>query len=207
LYDKATGISDLMTQRIKEYGESIGIHQNEVADVTLSYYKKYGLAIRGLIKYHHIDPLDFDRKVDQSLSLEAILKPNLKLRKMLLNLNIKKWAFTNANYPHAKRVLRLLGIDDLFAGITYCDYSSPNFYCKPEHQAYLKAMAEAHVHSPLNCYFIDDSIANLNAAKQLGWSTVLVSNPLPKTTVNHLVIQKVSDLPLIMPELFKLSLK
>lgn len=33
---------------------------------------------------------------------------------------------------HAERVLRILQVDDLVEGLVFCDYSEPNFTCKPE---------------------------------------------------------------------------
>ena len=37
---------------------------------------------------------------------------------------------------HASRVLRILGVDDLVEGIVFCDYSNPEFNCKPEPEFY-----------------------------------------------------------------------
>ena len=35
-------------------------------------------------------------------------------------------------FQHAKRVLRILKLDDLVEGIVYCDYRVKDFVCKPE---------------------------------------------------------------------------
>lgn len=37
---------------------------------------------------------------------------------------------------HAYRVLRILGVEDQVEGVIYCDYSDPNFSCKPEPDFY-----------------------------------------------------------------------
>lgn len=37
-----------------------------------------------------------------------------------------------AAIQHAQRVLRILGVEDQIEGLVYCDYSLPNFACKPE---------------------------------------------------------------------------
>ncbi|KKA18659.1 Uncharacterized protein T310_7379 [Rasamsonia emersonii CBS 393.64] len=96
------------------------------------YYREYGLAIQGLTRHHKIDPLQFNREVDDALPLDDILKPDPKLRKLLEDIDrtkVKLWLLTNAYVTHAKRVVRLLGVDDLFEGITYCDYSQPQLVC------------------------------------------------------------------------------
>lgn len=46
----------------------------------------------------------------------------------------RSWVCLHALRPttqHATRVLHILGVDDQFAGLTYCDYAEPNFTCKP----------------------------------------------------------------------------
>ena len=49
---------------------------------------------------------------------------------------------------------RLLGIDDLFDGLTYCNYASVPFVCKPQPAMYEKAMKEAGVEKFEDCFFV-----------------------------------------------------
>ena len=37
---------------------------------------------------------------------------------------------------HAMRVLKILNVDDLVDGLVFCEYSDPNFSCKPEREYY-----------------------------------------------------------------------
>ncbi|KDQ12752.1 hypothetical protein BOTBODRAFT_34213 [Botryobasidium botryosum FD-172 SS1] len=174
LYPASSRIDQLMSQRIQAYFRGLGLDHDEATRLHAKYYREYGLAIRGLTRHHIIDPVDFDQKCDGSLPLEDILKPNPALRKMLQDIDRSKarvWALTNANINHASRVLRNLGIDDLFEGVVYCDYSIPNFACKPEHEFYEHAMARAAVTNPTQCLFVDDSLKNVRAAKALGWGS------------------------------------
>lgn len=121
------------------------------------YYKTYGLAIEGLVRHHKIDPLEYNAQVDDALPLEDIMSPDASLRKLLEDIDkskVKLWLFTNAYINHGKRVVRLLGVDDLFEGITYCDYGAPKLICKPHEAMFAKAMAEAGVDDPKQCYFV-----------------------------------------------------
>jgi pyrimidine 5'-nucleotidase len=121
------------------------------------YYKEYGLAVEGLARHHKVDPLEYNEKVDDALPLDNILKPDPQLRKLLEDLDTSKlrpWLFTNAHITHAQRVVRLLGVDDLFEGITYCDYSQPTMICKPHRAMYDKAETEAGARSSEECYFV-----------------------------------------------------
>ena len=40
------------------------------------------------------------------------------------------------SFQHAMRVLKILNVDDLIDGLVFCDYSDPNFSCKPEQGYY-----------------------------------------------------------------------
>ena len=86
-----------------------------------------------------------------------MIQPDPVLRQLLEDIDrskVRVWALTNAYRTviaycssqevrpahiaqHAYRVLRILGVEDLIEGVIYCDYSDPNFSCKPEPQFYL----------------------------------------------------------------------
>ena len=68
----------------------------------------------------------------------------------------------------------------------FCDYSNPDFSCKPEREYYdqvrvscvitrllvltiAQALKKAGVTDPSKCYFVDDSRINVDAAKDFGW--------------------------------------
>lgn len=121
------------------------------------YYKDYGLAISGLVKHHKVDPLEYNEKVDDALPLDTIITPDPHLQKLISDIDkskVKLWLFTNAHVTHGERVARLLGIRNMFEGITYCDYSKMPFVCKPHEEMYDKAEAEAGAPSSKECYFV-----------------------------------------------------
>ncbi|KAJ3116534.1 hypothetical protein HDU96_009422 [Phlyctochytrium bullatum] len=202
LYHKSTGIYILMGERIRDYFVQMGLSAEEAVNLHHHYFTEYGLAIRGLSppSNEEIDPVEYDRVVDGGLPLEKILKPDPELRRMLQEFTgARKWACTNAGLAHATRVLRILGVEDQFEGITYCDYSEPDFSCKPEKAFYVKAMREAGVERMEDCFFVDDSATNVDAAKKLGWTTVHVADTLPSTH-GHYQITDIHDLPKVLPE-------
>lgn len=194
------------------------------ADATalhLSYYKDYGLAIEGLVRHHKIDPLEYNRKVDDALPLDDIIKPDPELRILLESIDrskVKMWLFTNAYITHGQRVIKLLGIQNLFEGITYCDYGAPDgrLLCKPDPKMFGKAMQEAGLGiSDVNmaskevldrCYFVDDSAINAAGAKKLGWKTAHLVEPeistAPDVPVADHQIGSLWELRDIFPELF-----
>lgn len=116
------------------------------------------------------------------------------------------WLFTNAYKNHAKRVISLLGIGDLFDGLTYCDYSQNDLICKPMKECYDRALFEAGVTNYDNCYFVDDSAINVKAAVELGFKKVIHfierDEDLTNTVEGSLLIRDILQLPKVLPELF-----
>jgi len=138
------------------YQDAVRLHKE--------YYQNYGLAIEGLVRHHQIDPLDYNAKVDDALPLDDIIKPRPELKQLLADIDtskVKLWLLTNAYVNHAKRVIRLLEVEEYFEGITYCDYSKVPLICKPHPDMYQKAMKEAGVEKHEDCFFVGKSTRSL----------------------------------------------
>jgi pyrimidine and pyridine-specific 5'-nucleotidase len=87
------------------------------------------------------------------------LKPDPQLQKLLSDIDtskVKLWLLTNAYVSHATRVVKLLGVDKYFEGLTYCDYSAGKLLAKPHKDMFMKAMKAAGVESFQNCYFVGE---------------------------------------------------
>lgn len=145
----------------KYFATHLNLSWNDAVKLHKDYYTNYGLALEGLVRHHQIDPLEYNAKVDDALPLEDVIKPNPELRKLIEDIDKDKvtvWLFTNAYVTHGKRVVRLLGIDDLFDGLTYCDYGQIPFVCKPQPEMFQKAMREAGIDRWENCYFVGECV-------------------------------------------------
>lgn len=111
----------MMGEKIFAYFRRIGLDDKLAHELHLKYYSMYGLALRGLVKHHNVDALDYDKHCDGALDLDSILKPDPKIRKVLLDIDrskVRVWALTNAYINHARRVLRLLNVLDQFEGVS-----------------------------------------------------------------------------------------
>ena len=172
------------------------------------YYKDYGLAISGLVKHHTIDPLAYNREVDDALPLDDVIKPDPQLRKLLEDIDrskVKLWLFTNAHITHARRVVRLLGVEDCFEGVTYCDYAAKVLLAKPHKEMYDKAEREAGARSREECYFVDDSALNCRHANERGWTVVHKleeEDPPPEKRAGRYQIRHLEGLRSIFPQFF-----
>lgn len=191
----------------------------------MRYYKEYGLAIEGLVRHHKVDPLEYNRLVDDALPLEDVLSPNPKLRKLIEDLDrtkVKPWLFTNAYISHGKRVVKLLEIEDLFEGITYCDYGAQPLLCKPAPAMFEKAMKEANITNVKDCYFVgmlslsnlsmistngtqDDSFINARGATAFGWTAAHYVEPdatAPEKPASKYQISDLEELRDLFPQFF-----
>ena len=160
----------------KFFVKHLDLNSSDAHMLHQKYYKEYGLAIEGLTRHHKIDPLAFNYEVDDALPLDNILKPDPKLRKLLEDLDttkVKPWLLTNAYVNHAKRVVKLLGIEDLFEGVTYCDYGQLPLVCKPSQDMYAKAEKEAAAPSTESCLFV-----GMSFQPPQGSSRIHCTNPM-----------------------------
>lgn len=219
LYSQKHGISQLMGERIQNYfANNLGLTQEDAQVLHGRYYKDYGLALQGLIKHHHIDPMKYNADVDDSLPLEQCLANDPVLRKFLESIDrtkIRLWILTNAYINHANRVLALLGVADLFEGITYCNYNEgESLTCKPYPEFYARGMAEAGIHDKQKCFFVDDSMTNIEGALKFGWvASVHFKEPLSETaprtaprrnnSAGYTEISDIRDLQQLYPQFFR----
>lgn len=147
LYPRSLKIQDLMAEMIDGYfARHLSLPDEEARALHSRYYKDYGLAIAGLVKHHKVDPLAYNAEVDDALPLEGIIKRDEDLIQLLEGIDpdkCKLWLFTNAHITHARRVVRLLGVDHLFEGVTYCDYAQQPLLAKPHGDMFDKAERES----------------------------------------------------------------
>lgn len=211
LYPKSRNVHDHMAKLINNYFVShLDMPAEEATRLHHQYYKDYGLAIEGLSRHYKIDPLHFNQEVDDALPLDELLTPDPAIRQLLESFNttkVKLWLFTNAHITHGKRVVRLLGVDDLFEGITYCNYADRPLVPKPLPAMWEKAEREAGCKPDTKIYFVDDSYLNCEKAYERGWTNTVhlvePQVPNPPTKASKYQISSLKELPALFPELFK----
>lgn len=217
LYRRSTRIHDLMQIYIHRYFKKhLHLNDKEAHQLHMSYYKQYGLALEGLVRLHKVDAMEYNRVVDDALPLDKILTPNPKLRQLLLDMKRsgkveRLWLFTNAYKNHALRVIHLLGLGDLFDGLSYCDYNEFPLICKPMELAFEKVFKESGAVSKKNIYFVDDSEINVKAARRFDWGKIIqyveLNSDLPDDlnaypALDIHIIRSILDLRKVCPELF-----
>jgi pyrimidine and pyridine-specific 5'-nucleotidase len=184
---------------------SLDMPPDRAATLHQQYLHEFGSTIEGLIHYHQVDPMSFNKQVDDALPLEEILKEDLELQQTLARFDrtrVKLWLLTNAHITHARRVTRILGVERFFEGITSCDYASGKLVLKPNQKMYAAAERDADVSSVRQCFFVDNSVQNCVAAQNRGWTVVHLCEWSQANSKGEDVRYRVGSLH-ELPDLFK----
>lgn len=170
LYPRSAGVMQQIGRQIRRYiVENLGVSMEEADALARLYHRDYGTSLQGLLVNHGIDP---DRYLNfvHNLSLDGIW-PDPALNSMLASLPAEKVIFTNADRPHAERVLQRLGIRRHFSRII--DVVAVDYVSKPNLPAYTACLRLLDATGD-QCVMIEDNERNLQPAAALGMVTVLV---------------------------------
>jgi putative hydrolase of the HAD superfamily len=171
LYPSSNGLWQAIKERMNIYMlQQVGIPTKDVQLLREQYFKMYGSTLRGLQKHHHVNKDDFLAYV-HDLPLQDYLTPNPILHDVIASLGTRNLIFTNADIPHAQRVLTALQLDDLFETIVDLNAVAP--YCKPMPESFAIAMDLADEPDPRKCVMIDDLPRTTRAALNVGMASLL----------------------------------
>lgn len=173
LYPRSAGVMQNIGRLIRQFiVDEYSLTPEEADALARRYYLEYGTSMRGLLVNDNLDASRFLAYV-HDFPLDT-LAPDLRLDALLASLPGEKVIFTNADQPHAERVLERLGVRQHFSRIV--DVVSVGYISKPNQEAYVNCLRLLDAR-PEECVLIEDSARNLAPAKQLGMVTVLVDGP------------------------------
>ena len=170
LYSPDTGLWEVIRLRIEQYMiEKLQFPAEVVPSLRNELFLKHGTTMRGLEEHYQINEQEFLDYV-HDVSLDRFLKPDPQLRLTLELYSQRKIIFTNADTNHANRVLNALELQGCFDQII--DIRDIRPYCKPQPEAFKKALELAGVKNPNDCVMIDDAYRNLVVASETGLFTI-----------------------------------
>lgn len=171
LYSNSTGLWDAIRDRMNLYmRDRMGFPEKDVPQLREQYFKMYGTTLRGLQARHQVNVEDFMAFV-HDLPLKNYIKPDPIQRDVIASLGTRNLIFTNADVNHARRVLSVLQLDDLFDVIVDVNAVAP--YCKPMPESFAIAMELADEPDPRKCVMIDDLPRTTRAALDVGMASLL----------------------------------
>jgi putative hydrolase of the HAD superfamily len=195
LYPRQSGVWEAIADRIDSYMRDIlKFHPDEIHAVRNRLFKQYGTTLKGLQTVRDIDKYDYLQYV-HDIPINDLLQPNPKLRQVLQRYPQRKVIFTNADLPHAERVIRALGLEGCFELVVDIHDISP--HCKPEPEAFHIALEKSGNPAPEACVLLDDKLSNLDAARRLGMYTILVGENGARNDCDA-AIELLEDLPRVL---------
>lgn len=168
LYDVPEALHAEIDRRMAAFvGEFLGVDAAEARRIQKSYFRRFGLTLRGLMVNHGLDPAEFERRM-AGLDVSQ-LRPLAGLPEAVAALEGRKIVFTNAFAGHAAAVLDRLAMRGHFEAVH--DIAAMDYRPKPDIASYRGFCARYGV-DPARAVMVDDIPHNLEPAAALGMTTV-----------------------------------
>ena len=196
MYKKSSGLGDQMMEQILTFGtDTLGLTREQANEDAEWGYHTYGLAVVGYVKRHDLKDIRGYLTHIHNLDHEGLIEKNPALVERVRACRqggCRVWIFTNGIDTHARACLSALGFraDEFDNRLVTCyeqwgvESTTPmpppqTWENKPHASAYKQALRYMEAQVPgclkLPIVFADDTPHNLGVPKQLGWTTVLVS--------------------------------
>ena len=172
LYPPETQFLNQVERRINDYFvRSSGLEAATALLLQKTYLNDYGTSLAGLMKHYQVDPQDFLAEV-HDVPLDC-LSPDPAIRLGLERLRGPRLVFTNGSIAHAHRVMDRLGLNDLFDGVFALE--DADLIPKPDPRTFQKMLDRFGIEPSTACFF-EDTPKNLEPARAIGMTTVLVGS-------------------------------
>ena len=190
LHDAESKIFPLVNTRMNEYISSyLDISIEDASKLRQSYWDTYGATLKGLIKHHNIDPIDFLSTTHDLKNFNDLVMPEDNLKETISNIKGRKIIYTNAPKSYTDRILKISNIYEMFDEVFTIEDS--DFTPKPNQESMANFLKKYNIKEGI---FIDDIKENLKTAKNFRLSTIWITNEITDHSYIDRRIEKISDL-------------
>ncbi len=164
-------------------GDGTTAASKEAVDAArIGYWKRYGATLLGLMKHHNVSAAEFLHQTHDLADLRAMMRFERGLSRMLRRLPGRKILLTNAPTRYSSDVMRHLGLRRHFSHHIAIEDMHVHGQLRPKpSKLMLRRLMRKHGASPSRCILVEDTLANLRSAKQVGLGTVWVTQYLHMT--------------------------
>jgi len=193
LHDASPHIFPAISRAMGEYvAQKVGVGETAAQELRDQYWQRYGATLTGLVRHHGVDPHHFLAETHDFLDdLPRMVVHDRALRHALRKLPGRKIVFSNAPRRYVEAVLDLIDIRPLIDSVWTIERL--RFTPKPFAAAFRRLLHKEKL-DPRRCILVEDTAANLRAAKRLGMKTVLVTRTTRAPTYVDVRIQSVLEL-------------
>ena len=178
LHDASSHIFPVMNRAMTQYiMDMLELDETAAFNLRQHYWRVYGATLKGLMRHHGTDPHHFLQETHALADLDTMVLQTQGLRNLIRRLPGRKVVFTNAPMSYALRVLKLLGIHDMFE--TVFSVESTRFHPKPSVRGFRQLLRSIKA-EPGDCVMLEDNLPALMTAKRMGMRTVYVARKLRK---------------------------
>ncbi|MDY7576932.1 HAD-IA family hydrolase [Herbaspirillum sp. RTI4] len=143
------------------------------------YWRQYGATLLGMMRHHQVSATDFLRDTHRFDDLPAMVRAERGLIHLLKCLPGKKILLTNAPWRYSRDVLRHLGLHRHFARHVSIEGMHVHRQLRPKPSSLMLRRLLARERAlPQRCILVEDTLANLRGARQLGVRTAWVTQYL-----------------------------
>jgi putative hydrolase of the HAD superfamily len=198
LHDASHAIFAAIDARMTDYVERhLVVDREQANQLRLTYWRRYGATLLGLIRHHAIDPHHFLRET-HDFDVASLLRAERGLAQLFARLPGRKVLLTNAPSAYAESVLAGINLHRQI-GARYSIESMRvhgTFRPKPS-RAMLRYMLARERVARGAAILVEDSAPNLRAARAAGFRTVLIRRGGRRGRANYvgLRVASIRDLP------------
>jgi putative hydrolase of the HAD superfamily len=143
------------------------------------YWQRYGATMLGLVKHHGVKAEHFLDQTHRMEQLGGMIRAERGLRQLLRRLPGRKILLTNAPHRYSTQVLRHLGLQRQFAHHVSVEAMKVHRQMRPKpSKLLLRQLMRRHQLTPRRCILVEDTLANLRSAHELGMRTAWVTQYL-----------------------------
>ena len=145
----------------------------------LHYWKRYGATLLGMMRHHQVSAADFLRETHALDDLPSMIRAEQGLARLLRRLPGRKILLTNAPTRYSSEVLRYLGLRRHFSHHIAIENMQVHGRLRPKPSSLmLRRLLRKHGVSARRCILVEDTLANLRTAKQVGMRTAWITQYL-----------------------------
>lgn len=145
----------------------------------MGYLKRYGATLLGMIKHHDVNVADFLRQTHDMGELRQMIRAERGLGRLLRCLPGRKILLTNAPTRYSSDVMRHLGLGRHFTHHIAIENMRVHGQLRPKpSKLMLRRLLRKHRAAARRTILVEDTLANLRSAKQLGMRTVWITQYL-----------------------------
>jgi putative hydrolase of the HAD superfamily len=174
LHDAGAWIFREMHESMQRYVvEALRVTPAEADALRATYWRRYGSTMLGLVRHHAVRPAHFLHETHRFPDLERRVDGHRHDLAAIARLRGRRVVLTNAPRAYALRVLGALGALRLFDEILSIEDMRMfgHWRPKPDRRMLRHVARRLGVH-PSRCVLVEDTLANVRAARSVGMRTV-----------------------------------